>query len=454
VKLLLNAAASEDATLAVLDIKDFYLGAPLETKEYMSIHRSQLPQPVINEYGRAMDWRGDNVLVQVNNALYGLPQAGKVSNDKVIALLARNDYFPCPHTPCLFRHVTNGLYFTLVVDDYLLKFADKSSALHLIAALEQEYEVKVDWNARRYLGMTISHDRTQRAITLSMPGYVAAALDRFSVSPTSRPTLSPAAYSPPSYGLPDVISPPDYSPPLSPSQLKYVQAIIGVFLYYARAVDPTMLTQLNKLASQQATASTSLLVQVQHFLHYAATFPNAQGIFRASDMRLIVHSDASYLSESNARSRAGGNHFLSNHGDPTTVPLNAPIEAISIIISAVVAGAWEAEYAALFINGQAAQPTRLTLEDLGYPQLATPIIADNTTACGIATRSNRQRRSKAVDMRYHWIRDRVDQGQYSIHWRPGTENRADFFTKTLPASTFSSQRHHYVTDSAATTLSR
>ena len=151
-------------------------------------------------------------------------------------------------------------------------------------------------------------------------------------------------------------------------------------------------------------------------------------------MRLIVWSDVSYLSESNARSRAGGYHYLSAYGDPATAKPNGAVDVISTIILTVVSAASEAETAALFINGQAAMPTRNTLADLGYPQLGTPLITDNTTALGFTKNTVRLKRSKAIDMRYYWIRDRVKLGDYTVTWGPGSENMADYFTKTHPQS--------------------
>ena len=56
------------------------------------------------------------------------------------------------------------------------------------------------------------------------------------------------------------------------------------------------------------------------------------------------------------------------------------------------------------------------------------------TAAGIANDTVKQRRSKAIDMRFCWIRDRVRQGQFKIHWKRGKDNRADHFTKHHPAS--------------------
>ena len=54
---------------------------------------------------------------------------------------------------------------------------------------------------------------------------------------------------------------------------------------------------------------------------------------------------------------------------------------------------------------------------------------DNTTAEGLANNTVKQKRSKAIDMLFYWIRDRVRQGQYHVHWRKAEFNRADYFTK-------------------------
>jgi hypothetical protein len=220
-------------------------------------------------------------------------------------------------------------------------------------------------------------------------------------------------------------------------------------MYYARAIDITMATPLSKLSIGQARPTTRTLDAVMYFLQYAATYPDATLTYYPSDMRLVIYSDASYLSETNARSRAGGLHYLSSKGNPITAPINGAVEAISTIIPTVVSAASEAETAALFVNGQAGVPTRLTLTDLGYPQSGTPIISDNTTAIGFANNSVRLKRSKAIDMRYHWIKDRVARGEYSVAWGPGADNFADYFTKNHPAKHCREVRSRYVGDKPA-----
>ena len=116
----------------------------------------------------------------------------------------------------------------------------------------------------------------------------------------------------------------------------------------------------------------------------------------ASDMKLQVHSDASYLSESKSRLRAGAYMFLGTHiiGQKP----NAAVSFISTIISTVVDSAAAAEYAALFIAAQAATSITLTLADLSYHQEPTPITCDNECAVGIANKSFTQRRSKTIDV--------------------------------------------------------
>ena len=80
-----------------------------------------------------------------------------------------------------------------------------------------------------------------------------------------------------------------------------------------------------------------------------------------------------------------------------------------------MASAAEAELGDLFLNCQVAVPIRITLEEMGHPQPPTPVQVDNSTALVIATGTIKQRKSKAMDMRFYWIRDRSNQEQFNIY---------------------------------------
>jgi hypothetical protein len=89
----------------------------------------------------------------------------------------------------------------------------------------------------------------------------------------------------------------------------------------------------------------------------------------------------------------------------------------------------EAEVGAVFINAKEGAVLRTTLEELGHPHPPTPLKTDNTTATGYSNGTIKQKRTKAMDMHFYWIKDRVKQGQCNVYWGPGYQNLADYFTK-------------------------
>jgi hypothetical protein len=107
----------------------------------------------------------------------------------------------------------------------------------------------------------------------------------------------------------------------------------------------------------------------------------------------------------------------------------------------VVASAAEAEVGACFHNAQSGAPLRVTLAELGHTQPPTPLRADNSTAYGIVYETIKKKRSKAMDMRYHWLTDRVRQKQFDVYWRPERENIADYHTKHRSAQHHKDMRH-------------
>ncbi len=110
-----------------------------------------------------------------------------------------------------------------------------------------------------------------------------------------------------------------------------------------------MLTAINKIASRQAKPTLLIKKEVERFLQYANKWPNATMRIHASNMKLVCHSDGSYLSESQARSRADGILLLGGCADNEAT--NAPICFLSVIIKTVVTSTTAIEYGAAFIVG-------------------------------------------------------------------------------------------------------
>ena len=98
----------------------------------------------------------------------------------------------------------------------------------------------------------------------------------------------------------------------------------------------------------------------------------------------------------------------------------------------VVASAAKAEVGGLFHNGQTAVPLRITLHELGFTQPPTPIKIDNSSDEGIVAAIVRQKRSKAMDMRFYWMKYRVKQKYFFVYWKPGSQNMGDYFIEHHP----------------------
>jgi len=426
VKMLLQSVVSDDAEFMTIDIKDFYLNTELPRSEWMRLPVKFLSSSIMDKYKLHQFIHDGAVLFEVVKSLYGLPHAGKISQDSLITHLAAHGYHQTT-TTCLFRHESNGVTFTLVVDDFGVKFANKKAAQHLIDCLTLRYPLTVNWNATKYLGLTLRFDKVKRLVGLSIPGYINKLLQRFP-PPNTAGANSPAIYIPPTYGSKVQVPLVDSSPPLSASEITEIQAICGALLYYCIAVDPTGYPAVTALASEQSHATVNTRLAANRLLAYFHKFPNNELILKACNMRLHQQADGSYLSRTGSRSVAGGISYLGNN-DPTEI--NGAIHVMSTIIPTIMSSVGETEYVACFLTGQHGAGFRQVLADLGYPQPATYILTDNECAEGIANNTIKPKRTKSIEMQYHWIRDRVARKQFIVAWRPGAHNLADFFTKAL-----------------------
>jgi hypothetical protein len=114
------------------------------------------------------------------------------------------------------------------------------------------------------------------------------------------------------------------SPPLNKEETKYVQAVTGTLLYYARAVDSTILQALSSLATKQAKLMQKTIEKVKQLLDYCTRQEEAIITYLASNMILCIHSNAGYCNKNNVQSQAGGIFFLLNN-DQFPPPHNGAI---------------------------------------------------------------------------------------------------------------------------------
>ena len=95
------------------------------------------------------------VNMEIQKVMYRLPQAGKIENDKHKLHLDKFGYDPAPITPGLWWHQTRLLQFSLVVDDFGIKYESQEDITHLLDALKTIYKISEDWDGKLYCGLNL-----------------------------------------------------------------------------------------------------------------------------------------------------------------------------------------------------------------------------------------------------------------------------------------------------------
>jgi hypothetical protein len=296
------------------------------------------------------------VYIEIRKGMYGVKQAGLLSNQLLQTRLAHFWYYPARHTPGLWLHKTQHISFTLVVDDFAVKYVSKHHAEHLRNALLRTYELTTDWTATVYSGMKLKWDYNKRICDIAMSGYVSNVLSKSQHDSPKHPQHTPSRYITPVYSTKTQYATRDETPPLTAQQCLTIQKVSGSVLYYARAVDPAVLMPLNDITTDQTKATEKTQAATNQMSDYLATHPYATIRYHASGMVLHIHSDASYISVSNAGSRLGGLFFFGNKS-PKQEALNGSILNVAAVIKNVVATAAESEVGACFHNAQSGAPS-------------------------------------------------------------------------------------------------
>jgi len=279
--------------------------------------------------------------------MYGLPRSGLLANELLEKRLNKRGYHQSKLVPGLWSHKWRQVQFILIVDNFGVKFVGEEHTLQLKQTLKENYKVTLEWDGQRYIGIALDWDYKRRQVHLSMPGYIKKALKQF------KHEIRKLQHQPYPSAIIKYEAKTQYattqstSPQLDKHDKKFIQQVCGKFLFLGQAVDSTLLCSISAIALQAAKPTEDSMEQTLQLLDYTATQEEAVLTYSASDMKLAVHSDASYLSEPRTHSRAGGHFFLSN--EATISANNGAVLNIAHNIKHVMTSATEAELAALYI---------------------------------------------------------------------------------------------------------
>ncbi len=134
IKILINSIISTaGAKFMTMDIKDFYLNTPTARYEYMQLCIADMPDNIIKHYNLRDKATPDGyIYCKIQNGMYSLPQAGIIAQQLLEERLQKNGYRQSQTTPGRWKHDTRPISFSLVVDDFGVKYVGKENAQHLL----------------------------------------------------------------------------------------------------------------------------------------------------------------------------------------------------------------------------------------------------------------------------------------------------------------------------------
>jgi len=167
-----SVLSTPGAKYCTIDLKDFFLMATLDDSEYLRIHISLIPISFREAYklDEIVDEKG-YVYCEIRGGMYGLSQAGKLAHKDLMSRLTQHSYHPATFTPGLWVHESNGITFTLVVDDFGIKYVSLKSLNHLINALNKYYTITINREGDLYVRVSLEW-HWNKMVKCSMPKYI------------------------------------------------------------------------------------------------------------------------------------------------------------------------------------------------------------------------------------------------------------------------------------------
>lgn len=414
-RLILALCALKDMHILGVDVRNAYLYTELNEEIYM-----QQPE------GFAIPGK-EHLVIRLRRALYGLKQAGlewwktmSKSMEELGFVRLNSDAGIFTYTD---KKTGSKCIAVVYVDDALFCSADRALAEKLKKQFMAKWECRDLGDAKEFLRMRIT--KQGQLIAIDQVAYLEKVLQRTGmVNAKPAATPLPAGYYPePNEGEVD------------PELRQRFQIVIGSLLYIMLGTRPDISFAVTKLAQFSANPSNEHLKKALHVCRY---------LVGTKDYRLVY--DGRQGSGLNAMTDSDWGSDPTTRRSQTGFFLSLSSGAISWTSRAqktVAHSSTEAEYMALSDCSRQCVWVHQLLKELGYHVQPIQISGDNQGSIFIAQNPVTEKRSKHVDIRYHYIREVIARGLIEVTFIPGEDNPADLLTKNLGRVKFEKFRSMY-----------
>ncbi|KAJ9566817.1 LOW QUALITY PROTEIN: hypothetical protein OSB04_002783 [Centaurea solstitialis] len=404
IRLFLAFAAHMNFKVFQMDIKNAFLNGKLNEEVYVA----QPPGFV--------DPKFPDHVYKLNNALYGLKQAPHALYDTLSTFLLSKGFVRGKIDSTLFlkKYPKHILLVQIYVDDIIFGSTNPKLCEKFELLMKSEYKMSMMGELTFFFGLQIK--QSEKGIFINQGKYVHEMLKKFdltSCTPMKTPMAPPLSLDKNSKG--------------KPVDVTLYRGMIGSLLYLT-ASRPDIMYSTCLCARYQAEPKESHLTAVKRIFRYLKGTPNL-GLWYSKDsgFDLTAYSDSDFSGcKIDRKSTTGGCHLL---GGKLVSWTSKKQNSVSTSIA-------EAEYVAAGICCAQVLWLRNQLQDYDIQLSKIPIYCDNTSAIAIANNPVLHSKTKHIEVRYHFIRDHVMNGDIELHFVPTKYQLADLFTKPLDVTRF------------------
>jgi transposase InsO family protein len=412
IRLLIAISAIQDLEMSQLDIKTAFLYGTIDEEIYVT-------QPE----GRIKKGQ-EHLVCRLNKSLYGLKQAPRIWNEHIHQFFVNNGLQQTKADPCVFtwRDAHHMLIVCIWVDDILIFTNCPSKRTSLVNNLQKRYQTTDLGDLNYIVGLEVHRDRGTQSISLCQLQYLESKIEAFgqtAAQPISIPLSPGVCFDSVALNI--------------PSKAPYREAVGGL-MYAMTSTRPDIAfatSFMSQYFDSYGSAHWNAAKRIFQYLN-ATKDLQLQYCGRNKSVDLEVYVDADFANCPDDRKSRSGYVILM---------AGAAISWYSKKQQTIALSTAEAEYVAATSAVQEVLWLRSLLGELGFPQTSpTTVFEDNQACIAITTNPITNSRTKHIDIKYHWLREKVLSRDVAFQYCPSRDMAADIFTKALPKPAFTSCR--------------
>ena len=404
IRMFMQIAVEQSMVVHQMDFNCAYLNADIDAEIYM-----KQPEGFKKDPG---------LVCKLNKSLYGLKQSGRLWNGMLDKFLKEQNFVNSLADTCVYTKSDgkSKLILLVWVDDLIIAANDMQVLKLFKLSLTQNFKMKDLGIISHFLGIefTVQND----FISMKQPRYIEKDLDKYKMSDCNPKSI------PCNPGINKELS--HDSKILN--DVRLYRGMVGSLIYVMTATRPDLCYVVNLLSQHMASPTKAHLNLCKQVLKYLKGTKFYELKYCKSDggPKLTGFCDSDWGASSNRRSTSGYCYFLNRNGPLISWRSKKQREVVAL-------SSCEAEYIALTDAMKEANFLRQLLADMtGEERKIVDLYADNQGAISLSKNPVHHKRTKHIDIRYHFIRLEVQSGIVNIMYVPSASNIADMFTKPLP----------------------